>query len=448
MRRLIVMAMVMGLTAVIGGCGGGSGSSPNELKIVYQKFGTYIHLDAMMRELEPVFERQNPGIRLKLIPVTANDADYFSKVNLMRRSASSAPDVVYEDTYVINSDVKAGYLEPLDEYLNTWADWPRFPDSVRQGVKALDGKVYGVPLGTDTRGLWYDGTVLEKAGLTLPWRPRTWDDILSAARQIKAKVPDATPFSMYSGKPSGEASSMQGYEMLLYGTDHRLYNPQTAKWVAPSKGMTDSFGFIRTVFSEGLAPRPQQALDKNLSTIVATRLFPEGRLGIALDGSWLSSTWQKAGEAPWPEWHDKIDVAPMPTQNGQAPGKTSMSGGWTLSIGAKSKNPGAAWKFIALALNRENSLRYATTAGQIAVRDDVGKDPAYLNANPTNEFWTDLVPATHYRPAYAEYPEISNQIQKEMESVMTGQESPEEATSRLTESIKKIVGAEKVEAAR
>jgi multiple sugar transport system substrate-binding protein len=302
-------------------------------------------------------------------------------------------------------------------------------------------------MGTDTRGLWYNKTVLKKAGLSLPWRPKTWDDILTAARQIKAKVPDVTPFNMYSGKPSGEASSMQGYEMLLYGTDHQLYNSQSAKWVAPSKGMTDSFGFVKTVFSEGLAPRPQQALDKNLSTIVTTQLLPKDKLGIALDGSWLSSTWHKTGEAPWPEWQDKMDVAPMPTQNGQAPGRTSMSGGWTLAIGAKSKNPGAAWKFIALALNRQNALKYVNTAGQIAVRDDVAKDPAYLNANPTNKFWTDLVSVTHYRPAYAEYPEISNQIQKGMESVMTGQESPEEATEQLTESIKKIVGDEKVEAA-
>jgi multiple sugar transport system substrate-binding protein len=446
MRRFIGLAMAAVLAVAMAGCGDDSGGSSDELKIAYMKFGTYIHLDVMLRDLKPVFEQQNPGVKVKLIPVTANDADYFSKINLMRRSSSSAPDVVYEDTYVINSDVKAGYLRPLDEHLNAWADWRQFPDSVKQGVKGLDGKIYGVPMGTDTRGLWYNKSVLKKAGVTLPWRPKTWNDVLTTARQIKEKVPDVTPFTMYSGKPSGEASSMQGYEMLLYGTDHQLYDAQRSKWVAPSKGMTDSFGFIKTVFSEGLALKPQQALDKNLNTIVTTQLFPKNRLGIALDGSWLSSTWQKDGEAPWPQWQDTMDVAPMPTQNGQAPGTTSMSGGWALSVGAKSKNPGAAWKFIALALNRQNSLRYATTAGQIAVRDDVGKDTAYLNANPTNEFWTGLVSVTHYRPAFAEYPEISNQIQEEMESVMTGQSSPDEATKALTEAIRKIAGAEKVEA--
>src|SRR4051794_30078218 len=126
MRRLIAMAAAVGLTAAIGGCGGGSGSSTNELKIVYQKFGTYIQLDTLFKELKPVFEQQNPGVKLKLNPVTANDADYFSKINLMRRSPSSAPDVVYEDTYVINSDVAAGYLRSLDDFVGKWPDWPQF----------------------------------------------------------------------------------------------------------------------------------------------------------------------------------------------------------------------------------------------------------------------------------------------------------------------------------
>ncbi|MBC6463545.1 extracellular solute-binding protein [Actinomadura sp. HBU206391] len=446
MRRFIGLATAAGLAVAMAGCGGDSGSDSNELKIVYQRFGTFIHLEAMLKDLKPVYEKQNPGVTVKLIPVIANDADYFSKVNLMRRSQSTAPDVVYEDTYVINSDVAAGYLRPLDEYVSTWPDWQHFPDSVKQGVKGRDGKTYGVPMGTDTRGLWYNKAVFKKAGLPVPWEPKSWNDVIGAARQIKAKAPGVTPFNMYSGKPAGEAASMQGYEMLLYGTDHQLYSTQSQKWVAPSKGMTDSFGFIKTMFSEGLTPKPQVALDKNLGEIVNTKLLPEDKLGISLDGSWVSSNWLKTGTKPWPEWEEKIGVTPMPTQNGQAPGKTSLSGGWTLAIGAKTKNPGAAWKFISLALNRENSQRYAITAGQLAVRDDVAKDSAYLNANPTNKFWTDLVSATHYRPAYAEYPEISNQIQKEMESVMTGQSSPDEATEGLTESIQKIAGAEKVEA--
>ncbi len=90
----------------------------------------------------------------------------------------------------------------------------------------------------------------------------------------------------------------------------------------------------------------------------------------------------------------------FPTQHGQGPGAVSLSGGWTLAVGAQSKNPDAAFAFLAMALNRENSLAYNIANSQIAVRTDVAEDPpAYLDANPPFiGFFTDLVTYTHFRP--------------------------------------------------
>ncbi len=93
----------------------------------------------------------------------------------------------------------------------------------RRAAKALDGKTYGVPMGTDTRALWYNKDLFAKAGLTVPWQPKNWDDVLAAARTVKAKLPGVTPLNVYSGKGAGEGASMQGLEMLLYGTaEHAL----------------------------------------------------------------------------------------------------------------------------------------------------------------------------------------------------------------------------------
>jgi len=65
-------------------------------------------------------------------------------------------------------------------------------------------------------------------------------------------------------------------------------------------------------------------------------------------------------------------------------------------------------------------VKFDVVNTQIPVRTEVAKDPRYLAANPTNEFFSSLVPVTHYRPAYALYPRISSEIQVAMESVMTG----------------------------
>jgi multiple sugar transport system substrate-binding protein len=137
-----------------------------------------------------------------------------------------------------------------------------------------------------------------------------------------------------------------------------------------------------------------------------------------------------------------MGAAPMPTQDGAEPGAVSMSGGWTLAMGAGSKNPDAAFEFISMALNRENSLWFDVANSQIAVRTDVAEDPEYTKTNPTTEFFTGLVDVTHFRPATSDYPKVSNEIMVAMESVMTGQQTPEEAAAVYDEAVTGIVGEE------
>ena len=42
------------------------------------------------------------------------------------------------------------------------------------------------------------------------------------------------------GKATGEATSMQTYEMLLYGTGERLYDDASGKWITKSQGILDA----------------------------------------------------------------------------------------------------------------------------------------------------------------------------------------------------------------
>ncbi len=191
---------------------------------------------------------------------------------------------------------------------------------------------------------------------------------------------------------------MQGFEMLLYGTKNTLYDDSSKKWVTSSPGFNDSLNFIKTIFTEKLAPAPQDALDPNWGTKLSTELLPQNKLAINLDGSWLNGTWISTGSKPWPQWSTVLGTAAMPTQNGESPGKTSMSGGWVLSVGSHAKDKKAAFDLVAQSLNKENALAYDIAASQIAERKDVAADPQYLSSNPTLKFFTDLVEITHFRP--------------------------------------------------
>ena len=436
-------ATVLALT--LAACGGSGGSGSNTIKVAYEKFGTFVQADQLMKQVKSEFEKQHPGTKVELIPIQAAENDYYTKLGLMNRAPTTAPDVMYEDTFLINSDIQAGYLKPLDSYLAKWPDWSQFYPTAKQAARGVDGKIYGVPMGTDTRALWYNKQIFAKAGLTVPWKPKNWNDVLSAARTIKANVPGVIPLQIYSGKPAGEASTMQGFEMLLYGTGNTLYDKQSKKWVAPSKGFTDAQNFVKTVYQDKLGPTPQQELDPNIPAVVQSQWQPQGKLAIDLDGSWLPGTWIKGGSHPWSQWSKVLGETPMPTENGQAPGAVSMSGGWTLAVGSRSANPGLAMKFVELALNKQHSVDYDIAASQIAVRKDVAADPQYKKSNPTVGFFTGLVKVTNFRPALPVYPRVSDQIQVAMEQVMTGQASPQQATSTYASSVRGIVGGNKIE---
>jgi len=74
-------------------------------------------------------------------------------------------------------------------------------------------------------------------------------------------------------------------------------------------------------------------------------------------------------------------------------------------------------------------------------------DPSYAKANPTNEFFASLVPITTYRPAYAVYPRISNEIQVATEAVMTGTSSVQDAAKAYDDQVKSIAGDAVMQAA-
>ncbi|WP_052865071.1 ABC transporter substrate-binding protein [Streptomyces niger] len=443
---LLLTAAVLAASTLTA-CGGGSGNDPDVVKVSFkQSTDNKVRvMDTYLAAMKKEFEKAHPGKKVKLVPIKAPDSEYYTKLQQMLRSPRTAPDLVYEDTFLINSDITSGYLKPLDPYLDKWQDWDQFVDAAKDAAKGEDGKTYGVPDGTDTRGLWFNKDIFKKAGLPADWQPKNWDDLLETARTIKKKVPGVIPLNVYTGKPAGEMSAMQGFEMLLYGTgEDPLYDPGEKKWVAGSKGFKDSLKFVETVYKEKLGPDVSDALDPNIGTRTRGELLPEGKLAINLDGSWLPQDWIEGSGHEWPEWSKKLGLAHMPTQNGGAPGKVSMSGGWTWAVPAKAGNPDLAFEFIKTMQTKKNAQKWYVANSGIAVRKDVAEDPEYVKAQPGIKFFTDLVAHTHYRPAYPAYPKVSTAIQEAMEGVTTGDTSVAEAAKTYDEELDSLTNGEVV----
>ncbi|WP_238650408.1 extracellular solute-binding protein [Paenibacillus piscarius] len=427
--------------------GSGAAEGKQEVTITFRSSGSEDTLTKYFESgLIEKFETDNPDIKIKIAPVLASEGDYTSKIVLQMKSPDTAPDIVAEDTSIIKSDAAAGYLEPLDTQVAGWSDWKdKFIENLKAGVTGEDGKIYGIPATSDTRGIWYNKELLAQAGLPVPFKPATWDEVLEAARTIKDKLPGVTPLNMIVGKSSGEGVTMQTLEMLLYGTNDTLYNDETKKWVVSSPGLLDSFKFIDQLFNvDKTGPTMQVALNGQAGSIAFQQLFPQGKLAMAVDGSWAGSTWFENGAAPIENVADKMGFAPFPTQNGQEPGAITMSGGWAWSIPAQSQNKEAAWKFMEFLMNQENATGRVMAEGNLSPRNDSVDVAGYTDRTYTAEAQA-LLEVAKFRPANDEYATVSAQLQSIVESIASGKLTPEDAVKQLKDNVVRALGEDKVE---
>jgi multiple sugar transport system substrate-binding protein len=314
-----------------------------------------------------------------------------------------------------------------------------------QKITTFNGHNYGVMNGTDDRLIWYNKQIFQKAGLSTNWQPNNWQDILTAAKAIKAKVPNVIPMNLYSGIPMDEASSMQGFEMLLYGTGDPLYDYSTNKWIASSKGIADSLNFVKQVYNPSnlLGPTNDIALSTQAGNTVPQQLIPQGKVAMDIDGSWLPGSWEAGQAAAWPQWQQTMGVAKMPTEFGQAPKNVTLSGGWAYSISQQSQHKDAAFKVLQVANSLDLLSSYDVDAAQIAPRQDIINVPAYKNL-PDNTFFTNMVSFTQFRPAFPAYPKISTQIDSAMQHVMQGQ-SASSAMAAYSQAVTGIAGQSNTE---
>ena len=166
---LAVTACSQGSTTKQPEAGSSQSAGPANIKIAYQQWGPGTVMKTFLTGVKTEYESAHPGSKVEIVPIVASENDYYTKLQLMMRSPNTAPDIVYEDTFLINSDITAGYLKPLDDYIKGWSDWGQFEETAKGAAKGQDGKTYGIPDGTDTRALWYNKQIFQKAGLPAEW---------------------------------------------------------------------------------------------------------------------------------------------------------------------------------------------------------------------------------------------------------------------------------------
>jgi len=386
---------------------------------------------------------QELGVKIELVPAGIRDEDYKARIALDLKSGRAA-DIIGFDQFWVPEFGEAGFLLPLDDYLKNWPDRSQYYDSMID-MGAFKGKTYLIMRLTDLRMIFYHKALLTASGVTMPWQPKNWEEFLDGARKVRAKFPNVIPMQVNAGVEMGEATTMQGFLMLLYGAGGELYDQKEGKWVADSPAFRSTLEMYKKIYVDEHLARAElvtspKAREKTFE------LFGKGHIAIYVEGTWFYTSVLKPGEA-WgiADRDESIGWAKMPGSGAPgAPEFVSLSGGNGIVINPKSNNPALAWK-VAAKLNSLSSLEKLFAKQALTpTRKDLAESETVKRNKFISETALALLPFTRSRPGLPDYPEVSFQVQLMTEEVVTAKLSPEAALKEYGQALERIVGKNNV----
>lgn len=457
-KLLSVMLGTAMAATLVAGCGGSGNSSSasdtqtsdgaKKLVITYADSGDTGKDGYMYNWIMDTYNNwdKKDDVEIELQPVVANDSDYFTKIQTQMQDPATSPDIFFEDTFQLNTDVAAGYVTDLSDYVSGWDEWDStFIEALKEGTKGSDGKTYAVPVSTDVRGLWYNKDVFEQAGLGRDWQPESWQDILDACAAIKANCEDdVVPIWFACSNTEAEATSMNTFEMLFYGTGETLVDESTGVWNVSGQGITDSLNFIKTCKDEGYIGTLSEVFDAS-DWEYANKYMSTGKLGMYLNGSWGYADYKSTGSYPMEGYtddtlSDALGFAQMPKQNGD--GYITMSGGWSWAIANNSDQKDDSFAFIEELMKSDNYIKYLTGSGNLATKSGMDQYDDYKSKLYVNEA-TAMSETANFRPHNENYSKVSSYIYEMVDTIVRNDTAIDSALADFQSSVKTVVGDDK-----
>ncbi len=448
------------IAALAAACGGGSNNPSTSLSddmkgTITVAYSTTYVFDAddlsvtWWNKVKQEFEQQYPNAHLNLQGFNGTDVDLVNKVALEYKNPSTTPDVFMLPSGYVGQWVASDYLIPLDSFVNDsskapfWASFPK----VIQDESRIGGKVYAVNTGENNTALYYNNAMLQKAGVTVPWQPKTWDEILSAAQKVKAANPGVIPLWAAAGTSAGAGGVLQGSANLVYGSSTpTIFDYDKKKWVVDSPGLREVFNFYKQVYGQKLGASTSDLFSpKAVGRPVV--LLKDHQLAIAVGSNWFADAWTEQNRH-WATASKEASAVPLPTSKGQAPGSASTLGGWAVAISKATKHPQLSWGLIKVMETTDNQVYIANHAGFVPPSQEVAKSGDFLNyAPPFNKAFGDALPNSKLVPSEQEgYPAYVQGIGQATGQIATDPNtSVDQAIKILHDAVANQVGAGNVE---
>jgi multiple sugar transport system substrate-binding protein len=273
------------------------------------------------------FEAVHPNIKIEFQVVPGEEL--FDRL-LAQIAAGNPPDAAYVSDWMTGAFAQEGALAPLDEYVAK-SNLIDLNDYVPAFLEAsqVEGVQYGLPMTSETTGLFYRIDRFEEAGLDPNNPPKTWEEFQQAAEALTNSAENKYGFAVFA--PVDEAA-YNFYPWLWQAGGDQLNpdDPTDVVWDSPE-------GQRAAEFYANLAQyAPPDLL--NATAWDARIPFANGDVAMMFAGGWL------VGElmTQFPDATGLWAVAPLPTDARCA---TTIAGDH-LVIFEGSENKEAAYKWL------------------------------------------------------------------------------------------------------
>ena len=326
----------------------------------------------------------------------------FKKQLSIGASADELPDIVIQDNPDTAAYASMGIFADLSGKFDVSTYYPGPVNSC-----TLDGKLYGVPFGSNDLLLYYNKDMLDAAGCTVP---ATWDELLDTAKKC-------TKDNVYGFAHSSVQNEEGTFNFLTW-----VWSTGATAYEMNTEGGVKALNVVKNLIDSGSMPK--EAI--NWTQGDTMNQFISGNLAMMINGTWQVPTMRE--QVPDLNW----GVAPIPMDKQQASGL----GGENYSVIAGG-NEAAAIKFLEYATQKEQCLFMMNAMGYISSDSTIAKDQ--FAGDEVYEAFVEEMQYANARGPLAEWPEISNAISLAFNEVMTGAKAPEDAATAAQTTIDGIM---------
>lgn len=223
--------------------------------------------------------------------------------------------------------VQNGWLEPLDGYVDAEFD---VSDYMQSGLdfSSVDGKLYGIPHGSEYGIIFYNKTMIDEAGINVD-EIKTWEDLVAACATVEEKLPGTKGIAI-RGQGNGAVT------MVI-----NLARAYGGEYIVDGKAAINTPEFCKGVEVYRDLLQYSQEGASAMSWSETCNVFAQKQTAFRFDSD--AQYTYLIDEASSLVKEEELGFFALPTGDACA---STTCGNWSIGISSGSKNKEAAWEFV------------------------------------------------------------------------------------------------------